>query len=158
MNPELLQLAARIGEPIEDPADVSLAEAFLTDAWRWVATYGDAAWSFENPETPPIARTIVLSCAQRAYQNPGGFEEEKADAVSLRRSDGFAQLTHPTVQEIAALRSGAKRGGRVATAPLENRNLYYSRMDAYEERHNPNYTVQVGDPNHRAVPWFTGVY
>lgn len=84
----LVPLAALVGEPLVTQEDTDTARACLAIAWENVKEAGAGSWTLEN--APALAITILLSAAQRAWMNLGGFTEERADAVSLTRSPEFA--------------------------------------------------------------------
>ena len=84
----LVPLAALVGEPLVTQEDTDTARACLAIAWENVKEAGAGSWTLEN--APALAVTILLSAAQRAWMNLGGFTEERADAVSLTRSPEFA--------------------------------------------------------------------
>lgn len=154
---EVDQLAARVGEPIEDLSDVSLAESMLEDAWAWVRHYGDPGWGPEVPGTPGIARTVALNSASRGYQNPAGFDEEKSDSVSLGRNAAFSQLTHPAEHEVLALQQAAsRRSTTFGTMQTKNARTYPSRWDAYNQPRRPDIPITIGNPNHGTL--WTGRY
>ena len=112
------QVAARVGELIEDDVDVMLAEACLDEASALVRFYGSQAWL--TPEvTPEAAVAIVVAAAARGYQNPAGYDTERADMASFRRGEQYKVGCELTVTEIAMLRDLAGGSG-IISAPLSN--------------------------------------
>ena len=151
---QLLKLAARIGEAIDTPEDIALAEASLDEAWAWVASYGQETWSSANPSTPPIARTVALAAAARCFQNPAGYLKEAGDQASLERGEDFARGAEPTVQEIAALRRAANSSHSTITSlRLENNEMYRPRTITTDPA-LMYYQVGVGDPDHKPIGFY----
>jgi glucuronate isomerase len=149
-DPQILRLAARLGEPVETDDDLSLAEACLNEAWEWARIHGAPEWSFEDPSTPGIAKTVVLSAAMRGYQNVPGFLNERGDSVTFERHEAFAKGTEFTAQEIAALKKASRTGGRVTSLRLTNPDQYRARG----RKVTPSilaYPTYVGDPDHGTV-------
>lgn len=153
-DPQILRLAARIGEPIESAADLSLAEEALDAAWEWVRVWGREEFSFLDPTTPGIAKSIALSAAARCYQNPSGFVSERGDSVTFERYDDFAKGAELTRAEIAALKKVAGTGGRVQSIALVNPDMFPARgkrsVNALTE-----HRLRVGDPYFQAVSFYT---
>lgn len=153
-DPQLLKLAARIGEAIDTPEDIALAEASLDEAWAWVASYGQDNWSSANPSTPAIARTVALAAAARCFQNPAGYVLESGDKASLQRSEDFARGAEPTLQEIAALKRAANSSHSTITSlRIQNNEQFRPRKISG----NPAvqwYQMGVGDPDHRPVGFY----
>lgn len=153
-DPQLLKLAARIGEAIDTPEDIALAEASLDEAWAWVASYGQDNWSSANPSTPAIARTVALAAAARCFQNPAGFLKEAGDQASLERDADFAKGAEPTIQEIAALRRAANSSHSTITSlRLENNEMYRPRTVTTDPA-LMYYQVGVGDPDHKPIGFY----
>lgn len=112
------QVAARVGELIEDDNDVLLAEACLEEASALVRFYGSSQWP--DPLTAhPMAVAITIAAAARAYQNPAGFVLERADMAQLRRAANFTVGTELTVSEITILGT-IGGGGGIVSVPLHN--------------------------------------
>ena len=153
-DPQILRLASRIGEPIESAADLSLAEEALDAAWEWVRVWGREEFSFLDPTTPGIAKSIALSAAARCYQNPSGFVSERGDSVTFERYDDFAKGAELTRAEIAALKKVAGTGGRVQSIALVNPDMFPARgkrsVNALTE-----HRLRVGDPYFQAVSFYT---
>lgn len=149
-DPEILRLASRIGEPIQSPADLSLAEEALDAAWEWVRLYGQLEWSFLDGSTPGIAKTIALSAASRCYQNPSGFVTERGDSVTFTRHEDFAQGAELTRAEIIALQKASKTGGRVVSLQTVNVDMFDARSKR-SQREIYEHKVRVGDPYFRPI-------
>jgi hypothetical protein len=149
-DPQILRLAARVGEPIQDAADLSLAEACLEDAWEWVRIHGALEWSFEDPSTPGIAKTVALSAASRGYQNPAGFVSERGDSVTFERNPDFAKTVEPSRAEIAALKRANKTAGRVVSLQVTNPDQYRARGREVRPA-TQIYPTVVGDPDHGTI-------
>lgn len=150
VSQEVLRLEARIGEPIETPADIALAEACLEEAWEWVRLHGNPEWGYLEPGTPGIARTTALAAASRCFQNPSGFVSERGDSVTFQRHDDFAQGAQLTQQEIAGLRRAGRQGGRVTSIPLVNPDMFRPRSYGLNSAATA-YQVGVGDPDREPV-------
>lgn len=125
----LVPLAALVGEPIVSQEDTDTARACLAVAWENVKAAGAGSWTLEK--APALAITILLSAAQRAWMNLGGYTEERADAVSLSRSPEFAagaELTPLERQKLGDLvgRSATKgtlRSEAITAMTTTDRNL-----------------------------------
>lgn len=154
-DPQILRLAGRIGEPIQDEVDVSLAEESLDAAWEWVRAEGSPEWDFSDPSTPAMAKTVALSAAARCFQNPSGFVSERGDAVTFERYEDFAKGAELTKAEISILQRLSKRGGRVASIAMTNPDIFPA---LGKDRRSQIQTIdaQLGDPYHRPVqlPWW----
>jgi hypothetical protein len=144
------QVAARVGELITDSGDVLLAEACLEEASALVRFYGSTQWP--DPTTAhPMAVTITIAAAARAYQNPGGFQTERADMVQLRRAAEFSVGAELTASEIAVLRA-IGGGGGIVSAPLSNPEQIVPRSAWHGWYGNRGYTpVDYGD--NKPFPW-----
>lgn len=90
-------LAALVGEPLVVDEDIASARACLAVAWENVKEAGSPAWTLES--APPLAITILLNAASRAWMNLGGFVDERADAVTLSRNPEYAAGAELTPQE-----------------------------------------------------------
>lgn len=97
------QVAARVGEAITDEDDTLLAEACLDEASALVRFYAQQAWP-DPLLAPPVAVAIAIAAAARAYQNPSGLNQERADMVSVKRDDKFAMGCELTPSEILVLK------------------------------------------------------
>lgn len=116
------RVAARIGEPITSDEDIALANAVLEEASNWVRAYG---LDWPNPElAPAVAVSITVSAAARGYQNPGGFESERAEVVTLGRAEDYAKGTELTQAEINMLeRISGRRKGVIRSIRLQRPHL-----------------------------------
>lgn len=90
-------LASLVGEPLVTDEDIASARACLAIAWENVKEAGSPAWTLES--APPLAMTILLSAASRAWMNLGGFIDERADAVTLSRNPLYAAGAELTPDE-----------------------------------------------------------
>lgn len=144
-DPQIARLAARLGEAITTEVELEMAEECLDAAWSWVCSYGKPEWSFNDPTTPSFAKMVALSAAHRAYQNIGGFIEERADSVTAQRAPDYAKGTELTRQEIAGIRREAGSAGRVVSLQLTNPDIFPSRGKRSESQIR---TIRwgVGDP------------
>lgn len=103
------RLAARVGEPIETPEDIALADEVLAEASALVRHYG-RAWP--DPETTPaVATSITVAAAARGFLNPSGFSMERSDMATFQRQDEFTSGCALTRAEIAALKEYSLKGG-----------------------------------------------
>lgn len=120
------RLAARIGEPITSEEDIALANEVLVEASNWVRSYG-LPWP--NPQTAPgLAVSITIAAAARGYQNPAGYESERAEVVTLGRADDYSKGTELTAAEIHGLQRLAGTAKKyVVSIPLERPHLQSSR-------------------------------
>ena len=123
------QVAARVGEPIVDDDDVMLAEACLSEASDLVRFYGSNLWP-DPMMAPSVAVAITVAAAARAYQNPAGFEQERADMANFRRADGWNVGCELTASEIMILRT-IGGGGGIVSAPLTNPEQIVPRSNGY---------------------------
>lgn len=154
-DPQIVRLAARMGEEIVDPVDVSLAEECLDAAWEWVRAEGAPEWDFSDPSTPAIAKSTALSAAARCYQNPSGFVSERGDAVTFERYEDFAKGAELTKAEIAILKRVSKRGGRVTSIALSNPDIFPAREKGRQDQMQ-TINAQLGDPYREPIqlPWW----
>lgn len=107
---EVARLASRIQEPIETPEDVAAAEELILSASDEARYYGLDSWLAET--VPPTVKNVILGACQRAFQNPGLLETERADAVSLGRSDIGQMTVDFTRDEVKRIeRAAGKRHG-----------------------------------------------
>lgn len=100
-------LAARAGEPIVTDADETEARFALAATWELVVFYGSDDWSVDS--CPGAATQVLIEAAARLWMNLGGFESERADAVTLGRSEMFARGAELSDQEKARLERAAGR-------------------------------------------------
>lgn len=94
-------IANRIGESIETPEELALAEEMLESASNWVRHYAAQEWTAAN--APSLAVTITVAAATRGYLNPAGYLEERADTTFVKRASGWANDAKLLQDEIAAL-------------------------------------------------------
>lgn len=151
-DPQILRLAARVGEEIAEPAELSLAEECLDAAWEWIRLEGDPTWDFTDPATPNLAKSFALSAASRCYQNPSGFVSERGDMVTFERYEDFAKGAELTPQEIQGIRKVARTGGRVTSIRLTNPDIFPARgKGAGNNSQIQSAYVMVGDPYHQPI-------
>lgn len=106
------RLAARVGEPIESPEEIALANEVLAEASALVRHYG-RAWP--DPDTAPaVATSITVAAAARGYLNPSGFQMERSDMATFNRLEEYASGCSLTRAEIAALKEYNFSGGIVS--------------------------------------------
>lgn len=106
------RLSARVGEPIESPEEIALAEEVLAEASALVRHYG-RAWP--DPEmAPAVATSITVAAAARGYLNPSGFQMERSDMATFNRLEEYASGCSLTRAEIAALKEYNLSGGIVS--------------------------------------------
>jgi hypothetical protein len=112
------QVAARLGEPIEEPDDIELAEAVLEEASNLVRFYAQQPlWTAET--APAVAVTITVAAAARAFLNPSGFDLERGDMVTFHRGDDYVTGAALTPQEITILKA-LGRAGNVRSVGLHS--------------------------------------
>jgi len=103
------QVEARLGEPIEEPDDIALAEAVLEEASNLVRFYAQQPlWTAGT--APAVAITICVAAAARAYLNPAGFDMERGDMVTFNRNKDYVAGAALTSQEISIVRALGVRG------------------------------------------------
>jgi hypothetical protein len=103
------RLAARVGEAIDSPEEIALAEEVLAEASALVRHYG-RAWP--DPETTPaVATAITVAAAARGYLNPAGMQMERSDTATFNRHDDYAVGCELTKAEIRALKEYNLSGG-----------------------------------------------
>ena len=114
----VLQVAARIGEPITAPEDVQLAESVLDEASEQIRFYAQQPyWTAEN--APKVAVTIAVAAAARGYLNPSGFDMERGDMVTFNRTKDYVSGAALTAQEITIIKA-LGRTGNVRSVGLTN--------------------------------------
>ena len=97
------QLSGKVGEAIESPEELALAQEMLESASNWVRFYaGQDGWNMVN--APALAVTIAIAAAARGYLNPAGYLEERADINFVKRAPGWANEAKLFPDEIDALR------------------------------------------------------
>lgn len=131
------RLAARIGEPITSEEDIDLANAVLEEASNWVRAYGQE-WP-TAATAPAVAVSITVAAAARGYQNPGGFESERAEVVTLGRAADYARGTELTAAEINMLERVSGRRKGIVKAIRAQRPHLMGGEQRYARRLAPNY-------------------
>lgn len=121
------QLAARVGEPIETPAEIALAETMLEYASNQVLLHGSASWA---PETlPGLVRSIVIEAAGRGYQHPAGLQMERADSVTFNVDEEWLRSAELTDAQIKLVRRAATKRGTVRSLSTSRSNRLVARSD-----------------------------
>lgn len=134
------QIAARIGEPITAPEDVSLAVAVLAEASEQIRHYAQQPyWTAES--APAVAVTIAVAAAARGYLNPSGFDSERGDMVFLNRNKDYVSGAALTAQEITIVKA-LGRQGNVRSVKLNS-----------EDRPAPRSRTRVEDRGYAPVDW-----
>lgn len=111
-------VAARIGEAIEEPDDIELAEAVLEEASNLVRFYAQQPlWT--QSTAPAVAVTIAVAAAARAYLNPSGMDMERGDMVTFNRSKEYVAGAALTASEISIVKA-LGRQGNVRSVGLTN--------------------------------------
>lgn len=118
---EVARLASRIQEPIETPEDIGFAEELILSASDEARYHGLDSWTPES--VPPIVKNVILGACQRAFQNPGFLESERADAVTLTRSDIGQMTVDFTPAEVKKIEqaAGKRRGFQSVPSSLPER-------------------------------------
>lgn len=112
------QVAARLGEPIEEPDDIELAEACLDEASNLVRFYAQQPlWTAST--APAVAVTITVAAAARAVLNPSGFDSERGDMVTFNRGKDYTSGAALTPTEITIIKA-LGRAGNVRSVGLTN--------------------------------------
>ncbi len=103
------QVAARLGEPIEEPDDIELAEACLEEASNLVRFYAQQPlWT--AGAAPAVAVTITVAAAARGFLNPSGFDMERGDMVTFNRNKDYVSGAALTAQEITIIKALGRTG------------------------------------------------
>jgi stage V sporulation protein SpoVS len=103
------QVAARIGEPIDEPDDVELALATLEEASNLVRFYAQQPlWTAVT--APAVAVTIAVAAAARGFLNPSGFDMERGDMATLKRPSEYTSGCALTAAEITIVKALGHRG------------------------------------------------
>ena len=131
------QVAARIGEPIDDPDDIELAEAVLAEASEQIRHY--AQQPYWNAETAPaVAVTIAVAAAARGFLNPSGFDSERGDMVTFNRGKDYTSGASLTQQEITIVRALGRTGNvRAVGLKSNDRPVPRSRTMAEDRGYAP---------------------
>ena len=112
------QVAARIGEAIEEPEDIELAEACLEEASTLVRFYAQQPlWTAAT--APAVAVTIAVAAAARAVLNPAGMDSERGDMVTFNRGKDYTSGAALTPSEITIIKA-LGRQGNVRSVGLTN--------------------------------------
>ena len=112
------QVAARLGESIEAPEEIELAEACLEEASNLVKFYAQQPlWTAAT--APAVAVTITVAAAARAVLNPSGFDMERGDMVTFNRSKEYTSGASLTPSEITIIKA-LGRAGNVRSVGLTN--------------------------------------
>jgi hypothetical protein len=102
-------VAARIGEPITEAADVQLAVACLNEASEQIRHYAQQPyWTAES--APAVAVTIAVAAAARGFLNPSGFDSERGDMVTFNRTKEYVAGAALTAQEITIVKALGRTG------------------------------------------------
>lgn len=128
---EVARLAARIQEPIETPEDISSAEELILSASDEARYHGLATWTADT--VPPIVKNVVLGACQRAFQNPGFLESERADAVNLTRSDIGMLTVDFTPEEVRKIEQAAGKRRGFSAVPIARADRYVPRSVGYHD-------------------------
>jgi hypothetical protein len=103
------QVAARLGEAIEEPDDIELAEACLEEASNLVRFYAQQPlWTAGT--APAVAVTITVAAAARAVLNPAGFDSERGDMVTFNRGKDYTSGAALTPSEITIIKAVGRAG------------------------------------------------
>lgn len=119
------RLASRIQEPIETAEDIEAAEELILTASDEARYHGSASWDANN--VPPIVKNVVLAACQRAFQNPGHLESERADAVTLSRNDVGSLTVDFTPEEVRRVERAAGKSRGIASVPVTRADRYVPR-------------------------------
>jgi hypothetical protein len=112
------QVAARLGEPIEEPDEIELAEACLEEASNLVRFYAQQPlWTAGT--APAVAVTITVAAAARAVLNPAGFDSERGDMVTFNRGKDYTSGAALTPSEITIIKA-LGRAGNVRSVGLHS--------------------------------------
>lgn len=116
----VVQVAARIGEPIESVDDVKLAESVLDEASEQIRFYSQQpGWAAAT--APAVAVTICVAAAARGYLNPSGYDMERGDMVTFNRSKEYVSGANLTPSEITIIKA-LGRTGNVRSIGMANRD------------------------------------
>ena len=141
------QLAARVGEPVELPEEVALAEAMIEYASEQALHYGRPSWTAET--LPGVVRQVVISAAAAGYQHPAGFESERADSVNFTVHEEWLRGAEFTDRQVKIVQQAARTHGRVRSMQTSRSNRFVSRSD---ERRHP-WFMKVPYVPSEDVPW-----
>ena len=122
------QLAARVGESIDTPEEVALAEAMLQYASDQALLYGNPGWIAAT--LPGVVRSVVIEAASRGYQHPAGFETERADSVNFTVHDEWLRSAEFTEHQVELVRRASRKSGRVRSLTASRPNSFRARSDS----------------------------
>lgn len=145
-SPYVEALSIRCEEPLVDDVDVKSAKACLMAAWEYVVYYGLSTWTLEA--CPRMAVITMIEAGARGWQNIGGYTDERADTVTLRRADEYARATELTPIEIERLETIAGKRARkgVITNIALSSNTPVSRSSYESYSANKFFDFQVYGP------------
>ncbi len=112
----LLDLEARLGQPLTTSEDVLRAETALADASLLVRAHLIGV-DLTVPETIDILTMVTVSAAYRQYTRPGGFASEVVGPYAYTGYPGGGQALFLTPPELALLGS-LVASGSVYSIPL----------------------------------------
>lgn len=121
------QLAARVGESIDTPEEVALAEAMLRYASDQALLYGNPGWV--EATLPGVVRSVVIEAASRGYQHPAGFETERADSVNFTVHEEWLRSAEFTDHQVELVRRASRKSGRVRSLTATRPNYFRARSD-----------------------------
>ncbi|GAA1411916.1 hypothetical protein AUR04nite_00500 [Glutamicibacter uratoxydans] len=147
---EVARLAARVQEPIETPEDISAAEELILSASDEARFHGSDSWTADT--VPPIVKNVILGACQRAFQNPGFLESERADAVNLKRSDEGMLTVDFTPEEVKRIEAAAGKRRGFGAMPVARADRFVPRSAGHCDK-----TVYVPiiayAPGAKPFPW-----
>lgn len=156
----LSDLSALTGEPLVTEVDVQSARAALAVAWENVKEAGSKAWTLDS--APSLAISVLISAAARAWMNLGGYTDERADAVTLARSDDFArgaELTQAEVEKLGRLLGKDKLVGTLrstAVSALTTTDRNFDAGTPWYERNVMVYGPTINPSGAHAIPYLPG--
>ena len=118
MNPlaSVEDLAERVGEPINTPEDIAMANRMLRYASSQARQAGSLGWTAAF--APDVVVDVVLEAAARGFLNPSGLQMERGDMLSLQRDRDFAKAARLTKEELALIRGSFYGGGGLSSIVL----------------------------------------
>ena len=147
---DVSRLAARIQEPIETPEEIESAEELILSASDEARFYGLESWTAET--APPIVKNVVLGACQRAFQNPGNFESERADAVSFKYSEEGMGTVSFTPEEIKRIEHAAGKKRSFSSVPVARNDGWHARSSRLG-RNTVWVPVDSYAPGAKPFPW-----
>ena len=118
---DITELEARLGHSIDDPSQITQAEARLADASEIVRAYAGEDWLNDDEDdvenVPGQIPGVVASMVERASLNPGGITQEAAGPFSRSFGSDAASRLYMTKGEKAVVRRavGALAVGALGT-------------------------------------------